>query len=44
MNPKSQENRRQNHGFLQNPLLQIWEKTMQIKAIRVFHGELKNVL
>ena len=39
MNPKSQENDRQNHEFLQIPLLQISETALQINGVRVFHRE-----
>ena len=37
MNPKSQENDRQNHSFLQIPLLQISKNTSHIKGDGVFH-------
>jgi hypothetical protein len=36
MNPKSQENHRQDHDFLQFPLLQISENTMQINGAKGF--------
>ena len=40
MNPKSQENDRQNHSFLQIPLLQIGQNVTQINSVRVLHGGL----
>ncbi len=38
-NPKSQENDRQNQGFLQISLLQVSENARQIKGVRVLHRE-----
>jgi hypothetical protein len=40
LNPKSQENARQNHVFLQIQLLQISENDRQINGVRVVHREL----
>jgi hypothetical protein len=42
MNPKSQQNDRQNPGFLQIPLLQFNENAMQTKGDWVLHRELNN--
>ena len=40
MDPKLQENDRQNPCFLQIPLLQITRNTSYTKALRVLHREL----
>ena len=40
MNPKSQENDRRNHGFLQIPLLQINKTPRRANVTRVLHSEL----
>ena len=37
MNPKSQENHRWNHGFLQIQLPDFTENVSRINAVRVFH-------